>query len=68
MCCDCEFMDFDGEDMSFMMGPSNLNVYEYMFINTSIETTKRGPRNGHNRKYLEVEGPCRDLLHHLTVS
>ncbi len=65
MCCDCEAMDFDGQDMSFMMGPSNLNVYEHRFINTStIETTKRGPHKGHNRKYMEVEGPCCDLLDH----
>ncbi len=63
MCCDCEVMDFDGEDMSFMMGPSNLNVYEHSSINTStIETTKRGPHKGHNRKYMEVEGPFHDLL------
>ncbi len=55
MCCDCEVMDFDGEDMSFMSGPSNLNVYEHRFINANtIETTKRGPDNGHNRKYMEV--------------
>ncbi len=44
MCCDYEVMDFDGEDMSFMMGPSNVDVYEHRFINTStIDTTKRGP-------------------------
>ncbi len=56
MSCDYEVMDFDGEDMSFMMGPSNLNVYEHTFINTStIETTKRGPHKGHSRKYMEVE-------------
>ncbi len=35
MCCDCEVMDFDGENMNFMMGPSNLNIYEHRFINTS---------------------------------
>ncbi len=41
MCCDCEVMDFGGEDMSFVMGPSYLNIYEHMFTNTStIETTK----------------------------
>ncbi len=58
-------MDFDGEDMSFMMGPSNLNVYEHRFINTStIVTTKRGLHKGHNRKYMELEGPCHDLLDH----
>ncbi len=65
LCCDCncEVMDFDGEDMSFMMGPSNLNVYEHRLIKTSaIETTKRGPHKGHIRKYMEVEGPCHDLL------
>ncbi len=57
MHCDCEHMDYDGEDMSFMMEPSNLNVYEDRFINTStIETTKRGTHKGHNRKYMEVEG------------
>ncbi len=48
-----------------MMGPSNLNVYELRFINTSIiETTKRGHNKRHNRKYMEVEGPCHDLLDH----
>ncbi len=51
MCCDCEVMDFDGEDMSFMMGPSNFNIYEHKFINIStIETTERAPDKGHNRK------------------
>ncbi len=55
MCCDCEVMDLDGVDMSVIMGPSNLNVYEHRFINSStIETTKRGPHKGHNRKYMEV--------------
>ncbi len=63
MCCDCEVMNIDGEDMSFMMGTSNLNIYQHRFINTStIETTKRGPQKGHNRKYMEVEGPYHDLL------
>ncbi len=52
MCCGCEVMDFDGEDRSFMMGPSNHNIYEHRFINTStIETTKRGHHQGQNRKY-----------------
>ncbi len=65
MCCDCEVMDFDGADMSLMMGPSNLNVYEHRFINTStIETTKRGPYKGHYRKYMELEGTCHDSLDH----
>ncbi len=65
MCCDYEVMDCDGEDMSFMMGPSNLNIYEHRFINTStIETTKRGLYKGHNRKYMTVEGSCHDLLDH----
>ncbi len=69
MSCDCEVMDCDGEDLSFMMWPSNLNIYERMFINTStIETTKRGPHKGHSRKYLEVEGHCRDLLDHCLQS
>ncbi len=62
---DCEVMDFGGEDMSFMMGPSNLNIYEHRFINTStIEITKRVPHKGHNRKYMEVEGSCHVLLDH----
>ncbi len=54
---DCEVMDCDCEDMNFMMGPSNLNVYEHRFINTStIETTKRDPpHKGHNRKYMELK-------------
>ncbi len=66
MCCDCEVMDFDGEDMSVMMGPSNLNVYDHRFINTStIETTKGGPHKGHNRKYMEVEGPF--VIYYTTV-
>ncbi len=39
MCYDCEVMDFDGDDMSFMMGPSNLNIYEHRFINTSTIVT-----------------------------
>ncbi len=65
MCCDCEIMDFDGEDMSFMTGPSNLSIYEYRFINNStIETIDRSFHKGHNRKYMEVEGPCHDLLDH----
>ncbi len=65
MSCDCEVMDFGDEDMSFIMGPSNLNIYEHRFINTStIETTKRGPHQGHNRKYMEVEGRCHDLQDH----
>ncbi len=65
MCCDCEVMDFDSEEMSFTMGSSDLNVYEHSFIKTStIETTKRDFHKGHNRKYMEVEGPCPDLLHH----
>ncbi len=65
MCCNCEVMGFDGEDMSFMMRPSNLNFYEHRFINTStIETTKRVTHKEQNRKYMEVEGPCRDLLDH----
>ncbi len=51
--------------MSVTMGPSNVNIYEHRFINTStIETTKRGPHKGNNRKYMEVEGPCHDLLDH----
>ncbi len=67
MCCNCEVMDFDGEDMSVMMGPSNLNIYEHRFINTStIETTKICPHKGHNRKYMEVEGPCHNLLDHFS--
>ncbi len=66
-CCDCEVMDFDGEDKNFMMGQSNLNVCEHRFINTStIETTKRGHRKGHNRKYMEMEGLCHDLLDHFS--
>ncbi len=65
MYCDCEVMDFAGEDMSFMMEPSNLNIYEHRFINTStIEPTKRGHHKGHNRKYMEVERPCHDSLDH----
>ncbi len=63
MCCNCEVMDFDDEDMSFMMGPSNLNVYEHKFINTgTIETIIRGPHKGHNRKCIKVKGHCCDLL------
>ncbi len=58
-------MDLDGEGMSFMMGLSNLNIYEHRFIITStIETTKRDTHKEHNRKCMEVEGPCRDLLDH----
>ncbi len=39
--------------MSFMVGPSNLNIYEHRFINTStVETTERCPHKGHNRKYI----------------
>ncbi len=65
MCCDCEIMDFDGEDMSFMMGPYNLNIDEHRFINTiTIEATKRGPHKGHNRNCMEVGGPCLDLVDH----
>ncbi len=30
----------------------------------TIEATKRGPHQGHNGKYMEVEGPCPDLLDH----
>ncbi len=33
MCCDCEVMDFDGKDMSFMMGHPNLT-----FMNTGLST------------------------------
>ncbi len=33
-------------------------------LSSTIETTKRGPHKGHNRKYMEVEGPCHDLLDH----
>ncbi len=48
-----------------MMEPSNLNVYEHRFINTSTtETTKGGSDEERNRKYMEVEGPCHDLLNH----
>ncbi len=37
-------MDFDGEEMSFMIVSPNLNIYEHRFINTStIETTKEVP-------------------------
>ncbi len=65
MCYDCEVMDFDGEDMSFMLGPSNFKVYEHRFINTiTIETMKRGPDKGYNKKYMEVEGPCHNLPDH----
>ncbi len=65
MCCECEVIDFDCEDMSFMMGPSDLKVYVHRFINTStIETTKRGPHKGNSRKRMEVEGPCHDLQDH----
>ncbi len=61
----CEVMDCDGEDMSVMMGPSNLNIYEHRFINTCIiQTSKWGPHKGHNRKYMEVEGPWCDLPDH----
>ncbi len=33
----------------------NLKVYEHKFMNT-IESTKKGPHHGYNRKYMEVEG------------
>ncbi len=41
-----------------------------MFMSTGLSTLlllrpqKRGCHKGHNRKYMEVEGPYRDLLDH----
>ncbi len=29
-----------------------------------LRPQKNDPHNGHNRKYMEVEEPCRDLLDH----
>ncbi len=55
MNCDCEAMDIDLGTISFMAGSY------HSFMSTS-EATKRGPHQGHNGKYMEVEGPCPDLL------
>ncbi len=41
----------------------NLKVYEHKFMNT-IEAPKRSPHQGHNRKYMEVEGAYDVLLEH----
>ncbi len=60
MCCDCEVMDFDDEDMSFMTGPQHSIL---KFMNT-VEATNRGPHHGHNGKYMEVEGSCHVFLDH----
>ncbi len=35
----------------------------YMFVST-IEATQRGHHQGHNEKYMEVEGPCHVLPCH----
>ncbi len=65
-CCDCEVMGFDGEDMSFMMAPSNVNIYEHRFINAIVllRAQNEVPHKGHNGNYMEVEGPCHDLQDH----
>ncbi len=63
--CDCEARDFDGRDHVFYdrVLAFNLKVYEHKFMNT-IEATKRGPHQGYNGKYMEVEQPCHVLLDH----
>ncbi len=65
MKCECEVIDFDGGAMSFYDRAIafNLHVYEHKFM-TTIEVTKRGPHQGHNWKYMEVEGRCHVLLNH----
>ncbi len=57
---DCEVMDFDGEDMSFMMLP----ILTFMSTGLSTLVLLRPQKDGHNRKKMEVEGPCHDLLDH----
>ncbi len=58
MCCDCEVMDIDGEDMNFMMEPSNLNIYELRLINTSTRPQKEIPI----RDTIENTWKWRDLI------
>ncbi len=59
-CCDCEVMGFDGEDMSFMMAPSNVNIYEHRFINAIV--LLRAQNEVPIRDTMETTWKWRDLV------